>query len=155
MSRLSLYKNIRNLLTSNKKKNDSVNGFQLNNSDLSEYLRNFLTKEQANTMLKNINSVGYLSNDIGLTLRQLLLDEEYDLYIKSIYDTQVESIFNEGIRCYGNTSLIGLLNPTSIDEVDLNNTIEKISEFPVLISRIKGNNGYSQGGIRTNGTLIL
>ena len=30
-----------------------------------------------------------------------------------------------------------------------------MTEFPILVSRIKGNNGYSQGGMSINGTLIL
>ena len=155
MSRLSLYKAIKKLLTTNKQEIVSVHGFQLSKDDLSVYLKNFLSKDQAEMMLKNINSSGYLSDEIGKSLRELFLNDNYDLYIKSIHDTQIESIFTEGVRCYGTTSLIGITNPSSINEVDLNNTIEKMTELPVLISRIKGNNGYSQGGICINGTLIL
>ena len=155
MSRLSLYKAIKKLLTTNKQEIVSVHGFQLSKDDLSVYLKNFLSKDQAEMMLKNINSSGYLSDEIGKSLRELFLNDNYYLYIKSIHDTQIESIFTEGVRCYGTTSLIGLTNPSSTNEVDLNNTIEKITELPILISRIKGNNGYSQGGIRVNGTLIL
>ena len=155
MSKLSLYKTIKNLLTTSNQRTDPVHGFQLHPSDLSEYLRNFLTKDQANKMIKNINSSGYLSDETGRFLKELLSNNDYDFYIKSIHDTQVESIFGEGIRCYGTTSLIGITNPASIEEVNLNNTIEKMTELPVLISRIKGNNGYSQGGIKINGTLIL
>ena len=119
MSKLSLYKVIKNLLTTNRQEVDSVHGFQLRRDDLGDYLRNFLTKEQANTMLKNINSVGYLPHDIGTSLREIFSNNNYDLYIKSIHDTQVESIFNGGIRCYGTTSLIGINNPSSIEEVDI------------------------------------
>ena len=155
MSKLSLYKSIRKLLISNRQEMDSKHGFQLSKKDLSDYLRNFLSKEQSEMMLKNINSSGYLSDEIGKSLRELFLNDNYDFYIKSIHDTQIESIFSAGVRCYGTTSLIGTSNPSSIEEVDLSNTIEKITEFPVLISRIKGNNGYSQGGICINGTLIL
>ena len=155
MSRLSSYKAIKKLLTTNKQEIVSVHGFQLSKDDLSVYLKNFLSKDQAEMMLKNINSSGYLSDEIGKSLRELFLNDNYYLYIKSIHDTQIESIFTEGVRCYGTTSLIGITNPSSINEVDLNNTIEKITELPILISRIKGNNGYSQGGIRINGTLIL
>ena len=136
-------------------KNDAEHGYQLDASDLGEYLSRYLPKEHAGKLLKNVNSSGYLSYDIGITLKSLLGNPNYDTYIKSIHDSQVGSIFNEGIRCLGKSSSMLTINPGSIDEVNLDNTITVITDFPVFISRIKGNYGISEGGNKINGTLII
>jgi len=163
MKKISLYKGIKSLISSFKSKEDAqiirkvdeVHGFQLNNSDLGEYLSNFLDEENAKNLLNNLNSVGYLSNEIGMNLKVLLENPDYDLYIKSVHDSQLDSIFSDGIRCYGTSSSLSTINPDTIDKIKLNNTITKIMDFPILISNIKGNYGFSQGFNMINGTLIL
>lgn len=150
---LSDKKNAVNIGTVNK--SDSKHGFQLDNSDLGEYLSRYLPKEHADKLLNNINSNGFLLDDIGMFLKSIFGNPDCDTYIKSIHDSQIESIFNEGIRCLGKSSSISTFNPSSIDEVNLDNTITIVTDFPVLISRIKGNYGISEGFNEINGTLIL
>lgn len=158
MSKLNMYKKIKSFLNSLKcreKGVESPNGFQLSEADLGDYLSSFLSKQQKESMLKNINSVGYLSYETGAQLKAFFNNPDYDLYIKSVHDSFVESIFNEGIRCYGNTSVLATTNPQSLDEVSLENTVTKMDLFPMLISNIKNNNGMSQGFSTINGTLII
>lgn len=161
MKKLAWYEEIKKFIKG-KEKNvevkrefDSVHGFQLNYSDLGEYLSNFLDKKQADMLLNNLNSNGFLSYEIGIELKSLLEDSNFDTYIKSVHDSQIESIFNEGVRCYGTSSSLPTLTPNSIEKVRLVNTITKITDFPILISNIKGNNGMSQGFNMVNGTLII
>lgn len=166
MKKLSWYEEIKVFLKSlSDKKNmvnvemvnkiDSKHGFQLDTSDLGEYLSRYLPKEHADKLLKNVNSNGYLSYDIGMFLKSIFEKPDCDTYIKSIHDSQVESIFSGGIRCLGKSSSMSTINPNSIDEVNIDNTITVVTDFPVLISRIKGNYGRSEGFNEINGTLIL
>lgn len=135
--------------------NDPSHGFQLDMTDLSSYLRNFLTETQATTMLNYINLTGYLSLDTGEFLREMANDETSALHIKSVHSANIDSIFEQGIRCMGTSSSLATLTPRNIDDIVLENTVTRVKEFSQLISLIKGNNGYRQGGNTIDGTLIL
>lgn len=132
-------------------------GFQLTYSDLGEYLNNFLNAEQKTNYLNSINLNGYLSIETANLLKELLEDNNYDLYVKSIYSGHVNSFFEEGVRCLNNTSSLLQINPKSIDEVKLDASISLIhkDDFSILIHNVKNNYGYSQGYNVIDGTLIL
>lgn len=136
---------------------DEKYGFQLTNSDLGDYLNNFLNHEQKKTFLDSINFNGYLSLENGLLLKELLADKDYDLYIKSIYSGDIDSFFSEGVRCLNNTSSLNQINPKSIEDVKFDASVSLIQKdaFSVLIHSIKNNYGFSQGYNFIDGTLIL
>lgn len=163
MEKISFYKKIRNYFLKGEKNlssnhNNDYNetyGFQLNHSDLDDYLNRYLSDEQKRMFLNRINFLGYLSYDVGQKLKDLFNNSSYDLYVKTVHSSQIHSIFSEGIRCLGKSSSLNTTNPTSVSEVNLDNTITKVDDFPSFIFNIKCSNGLSQGSIQIDGTIIL
>ena len=135
------------------------NGFQVTEADFgplySFYAKSgFFSKEQTKNMIENINSQGYISEDVGSYL-DTLFDGESDIYIKTVHSNDVDSIFREGIRCMGNTTSGFGEVPTSIENVELENTVTKLDGLFELVTRIKNAKGISQGGNPIDGTLII
>ena len=135
------------------------NGFQVTEADFgplySFYAKSgFFSKEQTKNMIENINNQGYISEDVGSYL-DTLFDGESDIYIKTVHSNDVDSIFREGIRCMGNTTSGFGEVPTSIENVELENTVTKLDGLFELVTRIKNAKGISQGGNPIDGTLII
>lgn len=166
MSNLKVFDNIKKLFNKkielknnidniNERIDSSEHGFQLIKNDLGSYLRNFLLDQQINNRLSNINNLGYMSNEIGLILKSIIDDQNYDTYIKSVHSQDVDSIMNEGIRCLGTSSAISSTNPTDINDISLNNTITKVDDLTILVELVKKHNGFSQGFNAIDGSMIL
>lgn len=158
------FKNIANIiLKRNKELLDVIekrpisneHGFQLTKDDYSQYLKRFLPKEISNQRLRKLNTKGYLSEEIGLTLKSLIDDNEHDTYIKNVHSNYVDSIMEEGIRCLGTSFSLSTTNPDTIDKVSLDNTITKVDDLTVIVEHVKGNNGINVAGNEVNGTMIL
>lgn len=139
---------------------DPTHGYQLNISDYNDFYKvrlenGYFTREQLDNMLKNINSYGYLDEQTGNYLKNLVDNQDYDIYFKSIHDTDLDSIMEKGIYCNGTVTSLGGGLPTSINDIDLGNTVTEISGMYDLITRLKKANGLSQGNNPINGALIL
>lgn len=136
------------------------NGFQLNFGDLDHWTikrlkDGFYTEEALNNMINNTNNTGYMPIDLGEELVTLLKDETVNTYIKTIHSNDLESIFNEGIRCLGN-STSGFNNvPKETNEVFLGDSIQVVPETIQLFSIVKSAYGINQGGNIIDGTLII
>src|SRR5574344_1128017 len=121
-------------------------GFQLNFSDIGNFIKsrlgNFFKKEQIDGMIEYINNFGYLDPNIGEYLKQCIDNENYDTYIKTVHSNDVDSIFNEGIRCLGTTTSVGGGKPTTINSISFENTITKVDEIIFMCRDIKNAFGY-------------
>jgi len=135
-------------------------GFQLNRSDLGNFIKsrigNFFTEDMIDNMINQTNNYGFISEELGNQLISFLSDDTKNTYIKTVHSSNVESIFNEGIRCLGNASSGGLdtkpLQPTSIL---LKDTISSVDELLFLVNTLKGAYGHSQGLNPIDGTLLI
>lgn len=130
-------------------------GFQLINSDNGVYSNNRFSKEQSKAFINNINSYGYLDCETGNALKEMIDDPNYITYTKSINSYDVDSIFEEGVRCLGNTTSGCGTSPNSIDSIELGNTVSIQTDLPFLINDIKNHYGISQGGNPIDGTIII
>ena len=137
-----------------------ANGFQLNFGDLDnwtlQYLQTgFFNNDMVNNMIKHSNTTGYIPLEVGETLVSLLKDEEQETYIKTIHSSNLKSIFDEGIRCLGN-SASGFGNvPRNINDISLEHTIKPQKMITELLGSIKLAYTKSQGNNPIDGTLII
>lgn len=165
MGNLKIFDNIKKLFNKNIYLNNNMTniertispefGFQLIKSDLSPYLQNFLTKGQKKERLEMINNYGYLSNETGLILKDMIDDPNYDTYLKSVHSKDIDSIMEEGVRCLGTTSSISTTNPKSIDEIALEETVSKVDDLTILIDAVKSDYGLSPAFNPIDGSIIL
>lgn len=136
------------------------NGFQLNFGDLDEWTvkrlkDGFYTEETLNNMINNTNNTGYIPEELGEELVALIKNQNVNTYIKTIHSTDLESIFDEGIRCLGNSTR-GFNNvPKETNEVFIGDSIQVVPEIIQLFSIIKSAYGTNQGGNIIDGTLII
>ena len=110
--------------------------------------------------IKDINQTGFVSVEIGEMLENLMYDKSgkksnNQLYIKTIHSRDLDSIFNEGIRCFGSMSSLGSAPPTKLSNVVLTNTISPINSMMIMISALKNTTFFSAGLNPVNQTLIL
>lgn len=138
---------------------DNVHGYQLNISDLDDFYKSklkqgFFTQEQIDNILLDINNKGYLSPETGSYLKNLL-DDNYDIYVKTVNSADLDSIMEKGIYCNGTSTSIGGGMPTNIKDINLNNTITKTNDMLSIVNTIKTANGLSQGLNPIDGTIIL
>lgn len=137
-----------------------VNGFQLNFGDLDEWTLESLKagnipQEAITNMINYANNTGYIPPEVGEFLVACLKDTEQETYIKTIHSKDMKSIFEEGIRCLGNsTSGFGNV-PRSIDEISLQHTIKSPNMITELLGSIKLAYTKSQGNNPIDGTLII
>lgn len=142
------------------KRMDDIHGYQLDINDVTGFYKNgldsgFFTKEQINNILDNINSKGYLSKETGEYLTNLFTDPDYDVYVKTINDSDLDSINAKGLYCNNYASSIGGSKPQSVKQIDLEATVTKVDNVLDVVSKVKSANGVSQGMNPINGTLIL
>lgn len=167
MEKIKLYDNVKKLFASILKKDtiakeiivernfDPNHGFQLIKDDASTYLKSFLLPAQLKERINNINNFGYMSQEVGITLKSIIDSKEHDTYVKSIHSKDLDSIFEEGIRCLGTTSSQATTNPNTIEDISLQNTITKVEDLTILVELAKKHNGLSQGFNPIDGTMIL
>ena len=135
------------------------NGFQLNIDDIKGFYKakldqGFFTKDQVDNIISSINSKGYISEDTGEHLLDLF-DGDYDVYIKTIHSSDLDSINEKGIYCNGTSTSIGGGVPQSINDINIDNTITGVDNIIDILRVIKNSNGFSQGLNPTDGTLII
>lgn len=129
-------------------------GFLLNPGDLGDFMK-FQVRGNPEGYIHALNSYGYLDTSVGEYLNELISDSNYEIYTKSIYSDDMESVFNEGIRCLGNsTSGFGNV-PKSIESINLDNTISPQYDLTTIVDDVKKNYGISQGSNPINGTVII
>ena len=137
-----------------------TNGFQLNFGDLDnwtlQYLQNgFFNNDMLNNMITHSNTTGYIPLEVGETLVNYLKDEQQETFIKTIHSNNLESIFEEGIRCLGNsTSGFGNV-PKNINDISLEHTIKPQKMITELLGSVKLAYTTSQGNNPIDGTLII
>ena len=134
-------------------------GYQLNIDDMGDIYKTklksgFFTEEQIKNMLNNINEKGYINKETGDHLKNLF-DNKYDIYVKTVNSSDIDSIFENGVYCNG-TSTSGFgMKPTSIKDIYLENTVTGIDCLYDMTVKVKSANGVSQGGNPIDGTIIL
>lgn len=139
---------------------DENYGFQVNKNDMGEFYRTklesgYFTENQIQNMLDIVNKRGYISNDAGNYYASLFEEPNYDIYVKTVYSSDVDSIMQEGLRCLGSfTSGCGL-PPKTISEINMENVVTQVSSLHDLIVTLKSAIGFSQGLNPINGTIIV
>lgn len=140
---------------------DSEHGFQLNVDDMGDFYKaniknGFFTNEQVENMLKQVNSKGYIDEITGQKLKNLFTGDS-DIYIKTVNSADVDSIMDEGIRCLGNSTSGGNAAPNIIENIDLDDTMTKVTNGGLyeLLIRLKNSNGLSQGSNLIDGAMII
>lgn len=134
-------------------------GFELNITDFGPWYKeriesDFFNAVQINDMLSSINQKGYLDEKIGSYLSSIF-NSGNNIYVKTVYSSDVDSIMEEGIRCLG-TSTSGFgLSPKKVSDVNLKNTITMVDGMFDLVVTLKNAYGISQGMNPINGTIIL
>ena len=139
---------------------DDIHGYQLNESDIAGFYKSrldsgFFTKEQIDKMLDNINNKGFLSKETGEYISNLFEDPNYDVYVKTINDMDLDSIKEKGLYCNNYATSIGGSAPKSIDDINLDATVTRVDNVIDAINTVKNANGLSQGMNPINGTLVL
>ena len=140
---------------------DSEHGFQLNMNDLGDFYKHgletgFFDKKQIENILEGINSYGYIDENTGKFLKELMQDDSR-IFIKTVHSRDVDSIMDEGIRCLGTSTSTGTNVSKAINDINLNNTVTDISKEGLmgLISKLKNSNGFSQGLNPIDGAIII
>ena len=138
---------------------DLDHGFQLTKKDIQDavpdsWFKMWEKNGQLDEILDKVNKKGYINADMEKFIKQLMNDDEIDIYIKTVHSNDVDSIF-DGIRCYNNTTSGMGKVPTTFDEVQLDATITKVESLYELITILKNAEGLSQGGNPIDGTVIL
>ncbi len=143
---------------------DPEHGFQLNTNDLGDFFKaklrqGFFTEEEMSKILNNINSKGFLDENTGKFLKGLF-DDDSQIFVKTIHSKDLESIMQNGIYCNGNAaSRMNNVNSTTrnISDIDLGNTVTDVTGTGLLglVDKLKGANGFSQGGNAIDGAMIV
>jgi len=166
MGNIKVFDGIKKLFSNNIKLKNNINsvtertispehGFQLTENDFGAYLNNFLFHEQKKKIIDDINNMGYMDPEVGITLKNIIDDQNYDTYIKSVHSNDADSITSEGIRCLGTSTSGYNTVPNNINDVSLENTITRIDDLTSLVRSVKSNFGLSQGGNIIDGTIIM
>ncbi len=142
------------------RKIDDTHGYQLNETDITGFYKSrlesgFFTKDQIEKMIDNINNKGFLSKETGEYISNLFEDPNYDVYIKTINDMDLDSIKEKGLYCNNYATSIGGSAPKTIDDISLDATVTRIDNVIDAINTVKNANGISQGMNPINGTIIL
>lgn len=82
-------------------------------------------------MLNIVNQKGYLSERTRAYLSSIFRNN--DIYIKTVYSSNVNSIMNEGIRCLGSSTSGRSANLSSTYSIQLNDIITKIDGMYELV----------------------
>ena len=106
-------------------------------------------------MLDIVNKRGYISNDAGNYYASLFEEPNYDIYVKTVHSFDVDSIMQEGVRCLGTSTSGYGFAPTEISQIELENTVTKVTGIYDLVHTLKNAIGISQGGNPINGTIIV
>ena len=135
---------------------DREHGFQVNKSDLDDFYRyklesGFFSEEQITNMLNNLNSKGYISEELGSYIVSLFQDNQSDIYVKTISTNDMQSIHEKGIYCNGNITS----GANNLGNLNLEHTVTKVNSVYDLISILKNANGFSQGMNPIDGAVIL
>ena len=140
---------------------DSRYGFQLTEKDLAKsfpdsWITMWREQGKLDGILENINKKGYIDYETSITLKSLLSDNSnYDIYLKTIHSNDMNSVFDNGIYCLNNsTSGMGNI-PMKIDDINLDNTVTKVTNIYDVVNILKSSEGISQGGNPINGTVII
>lgn len=156
----SSYSNGLNSNTSYVRNYSTEHGFQVGADDfgdgwLSVQIKNgFIKQEQLNNMISNLNNKGYIGTDVGKYIDNVF-DGNSDVYLKTVHSSDVNSIFEQGIRCLGtSTSGFGTA-PLDISEISLENVVTKVEGIYDLVALLKNSNGISQGGNPIDGAVII
>lgn len=156
----SSYSNGLNSNTSYVRNYSTEHGFQVGADDfgdgwLSVQIKNgFIKQEQLNNMISNLNNKGYIGTDAGKYIDNVF-DGNSDVYLKTVHSSDVNSIFEQGIRCLGtSTSGFGTA-PLDISEISLENVVTKVEGIYDLVALLKNSNGISQGGNPIDGAVII
>lgn len=156
----SSYSNGLNSNTSYVRNYSTEHGFQVGADDfgdgwLSVQIKNgFINQEQLNNMISNLNNKGYIGIDVGKYIDNVF-DGNSDVYLKTVHSSDVNSIFEQGIRCLGtSTSGFGTA-PLDISEISLENVVTKVEGIYDLVALLKNSNGISQGGNPIDGAVII
>lgn len=146
-------------LSQNNRIYSDENGFQVTQDDFAGIYKKyaesgFFSKDQINTMINNVNGKGFIGEYAGKYIEKLF-NGDYDVYFKTVYSSDVDSIMDEGIRCLGSTTSGFGSFPTDVSEINMENTVYQASGIYDLTSAIKNANGISSGGNPTDGTMIV
>ena len=141
---------------------DPEHGYQLTIDDMSDFYKiklkeGFFDQSQIQYMLDRVNKTGYLDQQTAEILSNIVESGQYDIYIKTVYSTDVPSIMSEGIRCLGSSTSVGSMAPQSINNISLENTVTQTNGVFDIVSNIKEANktGISQGGNPINGAMVI